>query len=137
MLNSRVQFMICQQLRNPMFREKTKEKYANMFFKIIFSAVVEKFFVRTFQRYYLNMSLENILRLPLLKTVVFKRNEIFCPSGWTRSFGYTTTSLLRRVLCGSILSKTRRNSRQSLRDSLKESQRLRTRVIQWPSFVQH
>jgi len=58
--------------------------YAKVFFKIIFLAVVGKFFVRIiFQRYlscYLNMSWENILRQLLLKTVVFKRNEIFCPS---------------------------------------------------------
>lgn len=75
------------------------------------------------------LDLENILRPLLLKTVDFKRNEIFSPSGWMQSFGYMTTSLLHRVLCGILISKTR-NFQQSLRDSLKESRWLRTQVIQ-------
>lgn len=76
--------MICQKLRDPISSGKEKKMYLNVFFKIIFRVVVGKFFVKTtFQRClscYLNMSLENVLRLLLLKTVVFKRNEISCPS---------------------------------------------------------
>lgn len=47
-----MQFMICQQLCNPMLVERDRKRiYVNMFLKIIFSAVVGKFFVRdTFQR---------------------------------------------------------------------------------------